>query len=235
MKKTVMGMMLALLCAAAPVGMARAAGQETTAPPAGTPQPVHDEEVFGKTRQLVEESVKVTKAVTDMDATLRNALTRKRQMGKLADMKDVRILIPTDKETNAEIDEIYKQVEKLRCARFTNSEQLTLCKKVEMSTVTLVKMLRDNLERSQTRGEKIQSLLAELDKLGPSNLTETADLLNRIQVEIALLQNDKTMVDMAIAKNDQQVRLYNKLLIALAKDGPGNPDGNFFGIGGKAW
>lgn len=229
MKKSVLGTALLMLFASLPAGLAHAAGQQTT-PPGDSVQQVQDKDVFAQVQTLVEQSGKNTTAVTNMDTTLKSAVTRTRAMGNLADTKGMRIEIPATDELDAEIEEVSGQVEKLRCAKFIDAKQLARCKQVELSTINLIKMLKKNLKSSQTRATTIQTLLGELNKIGDTNLKEAADLQARIQTEIALLQNEKTMVDMAIVKNEQQVRLYNQLLFAFDKDNPGDPAGNSFNI-----
>lgn len=229
MKQSVLGTALLMLFAGLPAGMAHAAGQQEP-PPGGSVQQVQDKDVFGQVKTLVEQSGKNTTAVTNMDNTLKSAVTRTRAMGNLADTKGMRIEIPATDELDGEIDEISKQVEKLRCAKFIDPKQLARCKQVELSTLNLITMLKKNLKNSQTRATTIQTLLGELNKVGDTNLKEAADLQARIQTEIALLQNEKTMVDMAIVKNEQQVRLYNQLLFTNDKNNPGDPSGNRFDI-----
>ncbi|NVE00158.1 type IV secretion system protein [Massilia sp. BJB1822] len=227
MKKTVFGTALLMLFATLPAGMAHAAGQET--PPA-SPQPVYDKDVFGKVELLVEQSGKNTTAVTNMDNTLKNAVTRKREMGGLADTRNLRNGIVATPAMDEEIDKIAKDVERLRCKKFSEPSQNKMCRDVELSSLNLIKTLRTNIANSQQRNTVIETLLAELNKVGDTNLKEAADLQVRIQTEIALLQNEKNMVDMAIVKNEQQMRLYNQLLISMQKKSPGDPTGTYFRI-----
>ncbi|UTY59672.1 type IV secretion system protein [Massilia sp. erpn] len=224
MKKTVFGSALLMLLTTLPAGMAHSAGQET--PPA-TPLPVSDKDVFNQVQNLVKQSGEMTTAVGNMNTTLKNAVTRNRQMGKLADTKELRMAVDSNKEIDDEIESISKEVQKLRCEKYVDPKQKAKCEKVELSTFNLIKMLRNNLALSKKRGEKIETLFAELNTVGDTNLKEAADLQARIQTEIALLQNEKNMVDMAIVKNEQEVRLYNQLLVQ-GPEGEGDPNGNRF-------
>lgn len=231
MKKNVMSTLLALSFATVPAGMAYAAGQ---AAPSTGPQLVSDKDVFAQVEKLVDQSAKNTTAITEMNTTLKNAVTRKRDMGKLADPAAARVEILADETADAYIKTVADQAKALRCGKFEEppkqDKQLELCRKVEQASFNLLTMLKTNLEKSQKRAAKILALLDELDMTAPSSLMQAADLQSRIQVETALLQNEKTMVDMAIVKNEQEIRLYNQLLVALAKDGPGDAAGNRFYI-----
>jgi hypothetical protein len=231
MKKNVMSTLLALFFAAVPAGMVYAAGQ---AAPSTTPLPVSDKDVFAQVEKLVEQSGKTTTAVTEMNTTLNNAVKRNRELSKIADPSGSRVAILKDDNADAYIKTVADQAKALRCGKFEEApkqdKQLELCRKVEQASFDLLTMLKDNLEKSRKRAVKILALLDELNMTTPSNLMQAADLQSRIQVETALLQNEKTMVDMAIVKNEQEIRLYNQLLVALAKDGPGDAAGNRFYI-----
>jgi hypothetical protein len=228
MKKSMTARLTLLALACCIAGAAHAAGQET--------QAVHDKDVFEQNKVILLQSTANTKAVSDLNTTVKNAVTRTKTMGGVASTKDLRIAIPDDADTDAAIAATYAKVKEMGCAKTGKdgskmpADQLEVCQKIEKSAYDMVAMLRANLKRSKERATVIDSLLAELDKTGPGNLKETADLSARIQVETALLQNEKVMMDMAIAKSDQQMRLYNQLLVALEDDSKGDASGNKFSL-----
>jgi hypothetical protein len=226
MKKTILGTTLLALASALPAGMAHAAGQSA---PAGTQQ-VFDQEVFNKVDTLVQKATDNTAAVVNMDKTLKDAMTRKRDMGVLANTESLRNKVIKTTAMDEKVDQIAKQVEALRCAKYPAPQQKAICQEVELSSINLIKMLRENIENSEKRNTEIANLLKELGKVKDTNLTEALDLQTRVQTEMALLQNEKNMVDMAIVKNQQQIRLYNQLLVASRKDNPGDPVGTQFHI-----
>lgn len=202
----------------------------------GGVQAVHDKDVFDQNRTILRQSTESSTAVKAMNTTIQGALTRSRAMGNVASSAGVRTTVADDGDTDAAINATYARVRQLGCARpgkdgtVLPAEQLAVCKKMEQSAFNMVTMLRANLARSRQRAVLIDALLAELDRTGPGNLKDAADLANRIQVETALLQNEKTMIDIALANNEQQMRLYSQLLVALDRDSPGDATGNTFGL-----
>lgn len=199
---------------------------------------VQDKDVFEVNKAMLQQSTVSTKAVTDLNTTVKKAVTRSKTMGDTAYTKDYRTSLPKYTETSATIDAMYAQVRELGCAKpdkksgaVLPEKLLAVCQKMERMSYDMVILLRANLEKSQHRQAAIDSLLAELDKTGPSNLKETADLSARIQVETALLQNEKLAMEMAIANNEQQLNLYGQLLAVLEEDGPGDPEHNYFSLG----
>ena len=233
MNKTVKQCLPLLIAAWCAAGSAYSADKDT--------QSVHDKDVFEQNKVILKQSTATAKAVSDntkavneLNNTVKSAVTRNKPMGNVANTKEMRIAIPDDADTDAAITATYAKVREMGCAKVGKNgskmpaDQLEVCQKIEKSAYDMVDMLRANLKRSKKRATVIDSLLAELDKTGPGNLKETADLSARIQVETALLQNEKIMMDMAIAKSDQQMRLYNQLLVALEDSSKGDESGNKF-------
>jgi hypothetical protein len=219
----------ALAAAAAMPGAAQA---QTSA----AVQAVHDKDVFEQNKTILKQSTEASAAVKELNSTIQAGLTRSRALGGVASSVGARATVADDGETDAAINATYARVRQLGCARpekdgsVLPAEQMGVCKKIEQSAFAMVKMLRANLTRSRQRAVLIDALLAELDKTGAGNLKDSADLANRIQVETALLQNEKTMIDIALANNEQQMRLYSQLLAALDRDSPGDAAGNNFGL-----
>lgn len=204
--------------------------------PANEVQAVHDKEIFQQNKTILRQSTENTTAIKELAGTVQGALTRTRPVGRLANSAALRAVVADDGETDAAIADIYKRVQELGCAKpdkdgaVLPAEYMDVCKKMEKSAFNMVTMLRANLGRSRQRATLIDTLLTELDNTGPGNLKDTADLTARIQVETALLQNEKTMIDVAIANNEQQMRLYSQLISALTENGPGDPAGNTFSL-----
>lgn len=237
--------LLAAACLAGGAASAQVVTTTTTIPGTNTAtttssgtQQVQDKDVFEQNKVMMVNQAANTKAVSDLNTTVKNAVTRRATVGGAASTKDMRIEIPDDADTNATIDATYAKVRQMGCAKpdkktgaVMPAKQLEVCQKIEKMAYDMVTMLRANLAKSKKRATTIDSLLTILDSTGADNLKETADLSARIQVETALMQNEKVMMDMAIAKNDQQMRLYNQLLVALEDDSEGDEANNNFKIG----
>jgi hypothetical protein len=228
-------MMIRLAVSLAGIALAAPALAFQSASAGGT-QAVHDKEVFQQNKVILRQSTENNTAIKELAGTVQGALTRTRPVGRVADSGKARATVADDGETDAAISATYERIRELGCAKpdkdgaVLPAEYMDVCKKMEKSAFNMVTMLRANLARSRQRAVMIDSLLTELDRTPAGNLKETADLTARIQVETALLQNEKTMIDVAVAKNEQQMRLYSQLISALTENGPGDPKGNTFSL-----
>lgn len=210
----------------------------TPTTPSGV-QEVHDKDVFEQNAVIVKSVQELNATVQGLNSTIKSAVVRTRNMGETANTQQQRMVLKKHEDDNDMLRTIYNRVTELGCSKpeedgsMMPEEQLFACKRIESNSYKMISMLRENMQRSQQRSAKIQELLEEVDKTGEGNLKEVADLTARIQAETALLQTEKMMMDMAVANNEQELRLYYQYQGVLQSEGKGDPDNNGFSLGKK--
>ena len=177
--------------------------------------------VQGQAKQLVQliDQVKTAKSqLVEAKATLAS-LTGGRGMSQLADMTGVRQMLPPGfMEAASSLQQlgasgaspsaksIYNAIKQFGCdEQFTTDAAMRkLCEANAYAAPTTLSLVRDSVQRSQGRAEKLKQMLASVDT---SDAKAAADLQNRIQLESAMLQNEHTMMQMALQSQQLQQQL----------------------------
>jgi type IV secretion system protein VirB5 len=149
-----------------------------------------------------------------------DALKGDRGMGLLLDDASVRQSIGPDFErqfdniramgtagATAEARGVYNSIKSFDCTKQfpTNADARKGCEARVMMIPTQVALLTDSIKRSRDRTKELQKLIAQVDSA--EDMKAAADLQNRIASEVALLNNEKTMMDMAQAQIKAQAEL----------------------------
>lgn len=102
---------------------------------------------------------------------------------------------------------IYDSIKKYSCdQQFPNSPPSRLqCQATAMALPSNIATINKALTSSKGRMGQLQGLMSQID--GASDIKAASDLSNRINMEVALLQNEKMMMDMALASYEQQAKL----------------------------
>lgn len=168
--------------------------------------------------QLVEQVKTAKSQLVEAKATLA-AMKGGRGMSQLGNMNGVRQALPADfvktadtikslgaAGASANAKAIYKAIKQFGCdEQFTTDAAMrTLCEANAYAAPTTLTLVQDSVQRSQGRAEKLQQILASIDT---TDVKAAADLQNRIQLESAMLQNEKIMMDMALQSQQMQQQL----------------------------
>lgn len=108
---------------------------------------------------------------------------------------------------SASAKSIYDAIKTFDCTKqfLTAGPARTRCEANAMIVPSNLAMLNDSLEKSKKRTTELQKLIDQVD--GASDVKAAADLQNRIQAEMALLQNEKTLMDLMRAQMEAQAQL----------------------------
>ena len=168
--------------------------------------------------QLVEQVKTAKSQLVEAKATLAS-LRGGRGMSQLADMTSVRQKLPpgfmeaasalqqlgaSGASPSAKV--IYNSIKQFGCdEQFTTDAAMRrLCEANAYAAPTTLSLVQDSVQRSQGRADKLQQMLASIDT---NDVKAAADLQNRIQLESAMLQNEKIMMDMALQSQQLQQQL----------------------------
>jgi len=112
---------------------------------------------------------------------------------------------------------IYDTIKTFDCSQQfpTDLASRKSCQALAMAAPQHIAMINDGITASKTRQEQIKTLLTNIDIADDAKAA--ADLQNRIQGEIALLSNEKQMMDMAIELNKQQLLLTKRQSSEIGK------------------
>jgi len=143
-----------------------------------------------------------------------------RGMGLLLNDPSVRHQLPPDFLTtvdkmralgaagaSAQAKAVYDAIKSFDCAsQFPSAAELRKrCEARAMTVPTTVAFLNESVQRSQARATELEKLVAQVDNAPDAKAA--FDLQNRIQSEVALLANEKHMVDLATAQLKAQAEL----------------------------
>lgn len=149
-----------------------------------------------------------------------NAIKGSRGMGQLLNQPQLRQQLPTDflgqfdrlraqgaGGASSQATAIYESIRTYNCAsQFPRDQQARLsCEASAMVTPTNLALIEQSLAASQSRMTQLQGLMATIDAAHDTKAAQ--DLANRISLEQALLQNEKMMMDMALAQQERQAKL----------------------------
>ncbi len=152
-----------------------------------------------------------------------NAIKGGRGMGQLLNLPGVRQELPTDflgefdrlRNSGAggasnEAQAIYASIQKFNCtAQFpTNQMGRLSCEASAMVHPTNLSLINRSIASSQGRVSQLQGLMGAID--GAQDIKAAQDLSNRINIEMALLHNEKAMMDMALAQQERQAKLLDQ-------------------------
>lgn len=102
---------------------------------------------------------------------------------------------------------IYNSIKTFGCSdQFPRDQQARLrCEATAMATPQNAAFINQSLATSRDRVSQLQGLISQIDSA--DDIKAAQDLGNRIQAETALLQNEKMMMDLALASYERQVKL----------------------------
>jgi type IV secretion system protein VirB5 len=152
-----------------------------------------------------------------------SAIKGARNMGQLLNVPGVRQQLPSDfvgqfdklrslgaGGATPQAHAIYESIRTFNCAaQFpTNQTSRLSCEASAMVTPTNLSLINSSIESSQGRMVQLQGLVSAIDTA--EDVKAAQDLSNRINMELALLQNEKMMLDMALAQQERQARLLDQ-------------------------
>lgn len=152
-----------------------------------------------------------------------NAIKGARGMGALLNTPGIRQALPSDFVTQFDAirslgsvgasqgaQAIYNSIKTFGCEqRYPTDQKGRLqCQASAMVVPQNIDFINGSIASSQGRVGQLQGLIGQIDQAVDAKAA--ADLSNRINAEIALLQNEKTMMDMALAQLQAQQRLLDQ-------------------------
>ena len=176
--------------------------------------------VQGQAKQLTQLVMQVEtakKQLTEAKETL-NSISGERGMSGLADMSNMRHQIPADflkasqsirqlgeSGASADAKKIYQSIKQFGCAeRIKDPALQRLCEAEAYSSPTTLTLVTDSVKRAEQRAAQLQTLLKSIDT---KDAKGAMDLQNRIQVETAMLANEKMLMEMALKNQETQKQL----------------------------
>lgn len=102
--------------------------------------------------------------------------------------------------------EVYGCAERLKDKKKYKKEMTAACTAIELAAPLALATLNEANDKVKKRMEHIQNLMNLIDDKD-GDLKRSADLSARIQAEMAMLQNEKMLVDMAMQTHAQQLAL----------------------------
>lgn len=152
-----------------------------------------------------------------------DAIKGARGMGQLMNIPALRQQLPADfvsqfdrlrslgaAGATGEAVAIYNSIRTFDCAsQFPNDQASRLsCEASAMVNPTNLGLINKSIESSKSRVTQLQNLINAIDSA--SDIKAAQDLSNRINMEVALLQNEKMMMDMALAQQERQAKLLDQ-------------------------
>lgn len=162
--------------------------------------------------QMVEQYQKMTEQL--------NAIKGMRGMGNLLNVSSLRQQLPTDfisqfdklrnmgaAGATAEAIAIYDSIKTFNCASQFPSNQASRvsCEASAMVQPTNLSLINKSITSSTNRMTQLQGLMSTIDSA--DDIKAAQDLANRISLEVAVLQNEKMLMDMALAAQENQAKL----------------------------
>ena len=147
------------------------------------------------------------------------ALTSMTGMGQVASSMS-RQSLPTDFQTQFDrirstgvsggspaAQAIYNNAGGYNCASQFPSDQArrVMCESRSMTAPQSLALMNTSIASAQTRQGQIQQLLSQVDSAADTKAA--ADLANRISVELAYMNNEKMLMDMAVASQKEQAQI----------------------------
>ncbi len=109
-----------------------------------------------------------------------------------------------------EAKEIYAAIKELGCSNYESQSQKATCEAQAYAAPEMAAYVEGSLKAARERANDLQQLVAQVDST--TDMKGAADLANRISAEQAILQNEQTMVNLALSQRQSQSEL-----IALKK------------------
>jgi type IV secretion system protein VirB5 len=149
-----------------------------------------------------------------------NAITGTRGLGEILNTPGLRQQLPADFIDQFEqlrnlgaagatpaATSIYDSISTFKCAaQFPNNQQARLgCEASALVVPTNISLINSSIASSKQRVSQLQGLMSHIN--GAEDTKAAADLSNRISIELAFLQNEKMMMDMALAQQEAQAKL----------------------------
>lgn len=100
---------------------------------------------------------------------------------------------------------IYETIKKLDCARFQDSNAKLQCQAQAYAEPENAAFINNALKSSQERATQLHQLVSQIDSA--TDLKAATDLSNRIAAEQSMLQNEQTLVSLALAQRQSQSSL----------------------------
>ncbi|NYT79073.1 type IV secretion system protein [Alcaligenaceae bacterium] len=100
---------------------------------------------------------------------------------------------------------IYDVIKKLGCANYQDPDAKLSCQASAYAQPENAAYINGALGAAQARAQQLQQLLSQVD--GAADMKAAADLANRIAAEQAMLQNEQTLVNLALAQRESQTAL----------------------------
>lgn len=181
--------------------------------------------VYGQAKEISQliEQVKTAKNQLQNAKDTLKSMTGDRAMSYLMDMTGIRQVIPEGYLEAAKVIQklgaagaskdarnIYDAVKYYACeTRFsgldqTSREMKKLCDVNSFSAPNTLAMVEQSVKRAEARAKALGEMIRSIDT---SDSKAALDLQNRIQLESALLQNEKMMMDMALQSQNAQKEL----------------------------
>lgn len=107
---------------------------------------------------------------------------------------------------SAQANAIYGAISSFGCSsQFSSAAERKSCEAGALATPSMIAVMNDAIDKSQRRATEINKLIESID--GAPDTKAAADLQNRIGSEVALLNNEKALMDMALAQLQAQEAL----------------------------
>ena len=104
---------------------------------------------------------------------------------------------------------IYSEIKKFGCdQQFRDSTSIRDCEAKALLTPSSTDFVNQALESSQQRVNELKKLITKVDQA--PDLKAASDLQNRIQAEQTLLQNEQTMMTLALKQQEYQAKLLSQ-------------------------
>jgi len=104
---------------------------------------------------------------------------------------------------------IYSEIKKFGCDKqFADSTSIRDCEAKALLTPSSTDFVNKALESSQNRVDELKKLITKVDQA--PDLKAATDLQNRIQAEQTLLQNEQTMMTLALKQQEFQAKLLSQ-------------------------
>lgn len=146
-----------------------------------------------------------------------DAITGSRGMGQLMD-NATRQVLPQDfvqsydklvtlgqGGVSQDARKIYDVIKKLGCTNYQDPNAKLSCQASAYAQPENAAYINGALGAAQARAQQLQQLLSQVD--GAADMKAAADLANRIAAEQAMLQNEQTLVNLALAQRESQTAL----------------------------
>jgi type IV secretion system protein VirB5 len=188
----------------------------------------HTEAFNNQTQAINSQTQSINDANNSIKAQL-SAITGKRGIGNLPniDSSSVRQTLPSDftqrydnlrkngySSATSEAQSMFTEYKKL-CSPDVIKEaaRRKMCEALQLSAPEGLAILNAALKKANDRMAMIQNLMKAIDDEG--DLKRAADLGNRISAEMAMLQNEKMLMDMQMQAHSQQFSLTMQKFAAM--------------------